>query len=325
MRDMKGDGNGVGLGASYRRRSIGDSVYLRRLRLYLGALRPWSFTASLGPVLLGVALFYKLNDNYDFTILFFTVLCALSVHGAGNLVNTYYDYVRGIDSQKKSDDRTLVDHILNPQDVSNLGAVCYVIGCFSFLVLCYLSSSFVPHLALLYFGGLSSSFLYTGGLGLKYLALGDILIFITFGPLTVLFAYLAQGGSLNWSPLLYAIPIAFNTEAILHANNMRDVSFDREAGIITLAILIGKSLSYLLLVLLLFLPYLIFLVLSIHFSSTFIILMPTIFYAFSIERQHRLEGTDITRKIALLNLLMSSLFITAILLSHTDNLPWSHS
>ena len=296
-----------------------------RLRLYLGALRPWSFTASLSPVLLGVALFYKLHETFNLYILICTVVCALSVHGAGNLVNTYYDYVRGIDSKKKSDDRTLVDHILNPQDVSTMGAVCYVVGCISFLILCCISPSPIPHLALLYFGGLSSSFLYTGGLGLKYLALGDIVIFITFGPLTVLFAFLAQGGSLNWSPLLYALPIAFNTEAILHANNMRDMVFDQEAGIITLAILIGKTFSYLLFVILLFFPYTLFLILSLHFSPYFLIVMPTIFFAFSLERKHRLEGEDITKQLALLNLIMSCCFITAILLSSPSYLPWTNT
>lgn len=38
------------------------------------------------------------------------------VHCAGNVVNTYYDYVKGIDN-RKSDDRTLVDHILTSDEV----------------------------------------------------------------------------------------------------------------------------------------------------------------------------------------------------------------
>ncbi len=49
-----------------------------------------------------------------------------------------------------------------------------------------------PLLALLFFGGLSGSFLYTGGLGLKYIALGEVVVALCFGPLTVLYAFLAQ-------------------------------------------------------------------------------------------------------------------------------------
>lgn len=48
-------------------------------------------------------------------------------------------------------------------------------------------------LALMYFGGISSSFLYTGG-GFKYIALGDILIMVTFGPVSVLYSFIAQTG-----------------------------------------------------------------------------------------------------------------------------------
>lgn len=93
---------------------------------------------------------------------------------------------------KKSDDRTLVDRLLSPADVVTMGAVSYCIGCFGLLLLAALSSAPLEHLALVYFGGLSASFLYTGGLGLKYIALGDVAVMLTFGPVTVLFAYISQ-------------------------------------------------------------------------------------------------------------------------------------
>jgi len=73
-----------------------------------------------------------------------------------------------------------------------MGAVSYCVGCFGFLLLAAFSIAPLEHLALVYFGGLSASFLYTGGLGLKYIALGDIVHIVTFGPVTVLFAYISQ-------------------------------------------------------------------------------------------------------------------------------------
>ena len=52
-------------------------------------------------------------------------------------------------------------------------------------------------------------------------ALGDLIIIITFGPVTVLFAYISQIGSpahmenylfhMVLKPLLYALPLALNT------------------------------------------------------------------------------------------------------------------
>ena len=54
------------------------------------ALRPWSFSASLTPVLLGSVLAYNklaiLNESFQFIILILTLLITICVHGAGNLI-----------------------------------------------------------------------------------------------------------------------------------------------------------------------------------------------------------------------------------------------
>lgn len=82
-----------------------------------------------------------------------------------------------------------------------LGVVLYCLGCVCFIILVYLSPARMEHLALVYFGGLSSSFLYTGGIGFKYIALGDVMILIIFGPITLLFSYLAQSGQTEWATM----------------------------------------------------------------------------------------------------------------------------
>jgi len=299
----------------------GQHSLRQKLSSYLVALRPWSFTASLCPVALGSCLVYKALGTFNVWIFATTCICALSVHAAGNLVNTYFDYVKGVDS-KKSDDRTLVDHVLTPNDVVTMGAVSYCVGCACFMLLTFLSPSPMEHIALIYFGGLSGSFLYTGGLGLKYIALGDILIFLTFGPVTVLFAYIAQGGKLCAAPLLYAIPLALNTEAILHANNTRDMDNDREAGIITLAILLGKNGSYLLFVFLLFSPFISFAFLAVNFTKWFFLPLITLPFAFAAERQFR-KGllAHMPQTIAKLNLKLASCFICACALAEKSFLP----
>ncbi|XP_070260178.1 ubiA prenyltransferase domain-containing protein 1 isoform X2 [Myotis yumanensis] len=129
---------------------------------YVLALRPWSFSASLTPVALGSALAYRSQGVLDPRLLVGCAVAVLAVHGAGNLVNTYYDFSKGID-HKKSDDRTLVDRILEPQDVVRFGVFLYTLGCVCAACLYYLSALKLEHLALIYFGGLSGSFLYTGG------------------------------------------------------------------------------------------------------------------------------------------------------------------
>ena len=294
----------------------------KRFSSYWIALRPWSFVISLLPVCLGSILTYKVSGTFDILIFIITCFIALCVHAAGNLVNSYYDFVKGIDS-KKSDDRTLVDHILSVDDVVSLGGIFYTAGCIGFLFLTWLSPTKMEHLAMVYFGGLSGSFLYTGGLGLKYIALGDVLIFLTFGPLAVLFAFLSQGGHLSWIPLLYAIPLSINTVTILHANNTRDMEIDREAGIITLAILCGRTGSYAMFTLLLFAPYITLILMIVHCSRWFILPMLLILLAFKYERVFRQGQLESMPKlVGKLSLQFGVLYMLAIALTSNANLPF---
>lgn len=306
---MLNNGQTVSKGAPVRRTSGG----LMKLSSYVLALRPWSLSASLIPTLLGSTIAYKYPGSSDFNYitLFLTVLTVVSVHGAGNVVNTYFDYVKGIDN-RKSDDRTLVDHILSKDEVVSFGAMLYFAGCVGFILLANLSPAKMEHLALVYFGGLSSSFLYTGGIGFKYIALGDVLILIIFGPISVLFAFMSQTGHLEWATIYYAIPLALNTEAILHGNNTRDSESDRKVGIVTLAIIIGHTASHVLYAFLLFTPYIMFMVVSLKYSKWFMLPLVTLPNAFKIEKQFRSEDIhSVPRKTAKLNLFFGILYVVA--------------
>lgn len=195
-------------------------------------------------------------------------------------------------------------------------------GCVGFIFLAMLSPARMEHLALVYFGGLSSSFLYTGGIGLKYIALGDVLIMIIFGPISVLFAYMSQTGHVEWMTINYAIPLALNTEAILHSNNTRDSEADQKVGIVTLAILIGRTASHVLYALLLFAPYTMFVVLAVKYSVWFLLPLITLPQAFRIEKQFRNINTlqRVPRQTAKLNFFFGILFVFAIFF--TPELPF---
>ncbi|XP_056635620.1 ubiA prenyltransferase domain-containing protein 1 homolog [Diorhabda carinulata] len=306
---IQNNGQAVSKGAPVRTTSGG----LMKLSSYVLALRPWSLSASLIPTLLGSTIAYKYPGSSDFNYitLLLTVLTVISVHGAGNVVNTYFDYVKGIDN-RKSDDRTLVDHLLSKDEVVSFGAMLYFAGCVGFILLANLSPAKMEHLALVYFGGLSSSFLYTGGIGFKYIALGDVLILIIFGPISVLFAFMSQTGHVEWATIYYAIPLALNTEAILHGNNTRDSESDRKVGIVTLAIIIGHTASHVLYAFLLFTPYIMFVVVSLKYSKWFMLPLVTLPNAFKIEKQFRSKDIhSVPRKTAKLNLFFGILYVVA--------------
>lgn len=233
--------------------------------------------------------------------------------------------MRGIDTKQSGDDRTLVDKILNPEDIQWLGMLFYSIGIAGFLILCFLSSAKMEHLALIFFCGLSSSFLYTGGLGLKYMAFGDIIIFLTFGPVTVMFSFLTQAGQLSVVTLLYAVPLALNIIAILHANNTRDMESDNKAKIVTVAILLGWLGSYILFLVLLFLPYLLLVQAGLHISKWLFLPVLTCKEAFNIEREFRGKVLNtVPQKVAFLNFQMGVLYVIAVFLTEKSALPMLH-
>lgn len=135
-----------------------DDTYVKK---YLTALRPWSFSASLTPVIIGTIIGWKELQTVNIFAAILASISVLSVHGAGNLVNTYYDFIRGIDTDE-SDDKTLVHKILTSDEVVRFGVIIYSVGCISFLGTALLSPARIDHLALLFFAGVSGSFLYTG-------------------------------------------------------------------------------------------------------------------------------------------------------------------
>ena len=93
------------------------------------------------------------------------------------------------------------------------------------------------------FGLLSAIFYTAKPLALKYKALGDIQVIISFGLGMTLGAYIVQTKEFSYMPLLFSIPIGLLIDAILHSNNIRDINFDGKFGVKTLPILVGEKTS----------------------------------------------------------------------------------
>lgn len=322
----------------------------------LAALRLWTFSASLTPVALGATLSYRAQGDFSASLFLLTVGAVLAVNGAGNMVNSYFDYMRKLESprsptllngehrggggtvqrsngvgtgaevrqrraigsgERGSPEERLSQHQLDQAALVNYAAYLYGFGMLCMLLLMALSKAKSEFIAALFFGGLSSSFVYTGGIGLKYYILGDLLVIFTFGPLSMLFLYGVQSAHFPLGPLILALPSALSTEAILHSKHLREVEEDKKAGVISLAVLLSKQGSYFLLTLLLFLPYLLFAVFATQYSLLLGLPLLTMPYAFQLERSLREMGPSraISVKAAKLNAAVSSLFIVGCLLA----------
>ncbi|MBK7158225.1 MAG: 1,4-dihydroxy-2-naphthoate octaprenyltransferase [Ignavibacteria bacterium] len=219
------------------------------LKLWLMAARAYSFPASIIPVLFGSMLAVVLNPGlqFNFVNFFLTLAGCVLVQVGTNIINDIFDYDKGID---KEDKELGIPH--GGSMVLSLGyvsmkqmktwavislAVAFLIG----LYLYTQAGSWILYLSL--FGLLSAIFYTAKPLALKYKALGDIQVIISFGLGMTLGAYIVQTGTFSYMPLLFAIPLGLLIDAILHSNNIRDIKFDGKFGVKTLPILIGEKLS----------------------------------------------------------------------------------
>ncbi len=203
--------------------------------------RAYSWPASLVPVIVGTVAAAR-ESGISWPAFWLTLAAALLTHSAANLANTYFDWRNGVDKAETADDRGILDGLIGgraaPYVAVSMFAAAGLIG----LWLAW--SRAVPELIVLGAAGFALAWFYTAdGAAYKYRALGDIGVFLAFGPLITGGAALIQSGSMEARPFLLSVPVGLLIVAILHANNMRDAADDRAAGISTLAIKAGPAAS----------------------------------------------------------------------------------
>jgi len=221
---------------------------------YIIASRPWSFTAAIIPILLTTAVLQQSFLSLSFIRI---LLMGIFVQAGANLSNTYFDYISGVDKKNEQcGDRTLVDKIISPSNLLLLSILCYMIGIGSVATLLIAADS-TQTLHLIFSAGILLAFFYTAQpLALKYIALGDVVIFFCFGPLLMQATSLILIQRTDVSLYYYSISVGLLTEAILHANNSRDIKADKLSGILTLANLVGLRMSFIIYISLLMGAYL---------------------------------------------------------------------
>lgn len=283
---------------------------------HLISARLWIFPVPLSAVILGSCLAYKDTGTIHSSVLILQVVCLTAALALTNLLNTYFDFINNIDGPT-SDDRTLVNKVLAPEEVLHSSGVALLISSVSFALIVLLTPVPTWHILPLFVAGISAGVLYTAGFQLKYRALGDATVFFACGMVSVLFVYLSQGGHLSSIPsiLFYSLPLGLNVTGALHCNNTRDLEVDSQKGLSTVAILLGRRGSYLYFLLLIFSSFLLFVQMAIFQSVWFLLPVLSIWSAVDCERNYY-KGSfeNLVQKVAQLNLLQMILYVTAWLL-----------
>ncbi len=167
-------------------------------------------------------------------------MCALLIQIGTNLANDYFDYEKGADrSGRLGPTRVTQAGLVTPTQMKR--AVILVFGLAVavgvFLVLRGGWPVIIIGLLSILFG-----VLYTAGpLPLGYHGLGELFVFIFFGPVAVGGTYYVQAMDINSIVLWAGVPPGLFSVAILTVNNLRDIDSDRRVGKKTLAVRFGRT------------------------------------------------------------------------------------
>lgn len=213
---------------------------LKKIKIWIRATRAPSFTASLVPILVTVALSLYYRSKPDWRLLPLIVTCSILFHAGTNLINDYFDFEKGLDKNNSfGSNHVLNDAILKPKQILIAGRISFVIGFLLGLILVYFRGLPMIILGLI---GLAGGYCYTARpIAYKYIGLGDLFVFLLMGPLMVMGAYFALTGIYDKRVLFVSFPVGFLVTAILNSNNIRDITYDKEINIKTFAGLIGEK------------------------------------------------------------------------------------
>lgn len=220
----------------------------------IGLLRLWAVTAATIPVVLGAVL-AAATGHFSWVILTVTLLSGLFLQTACNVLNSYGDYLSGVDTVEHPPNAPqIVYHQVTLRTALYIGSTLLLLGTLFGIIAAALSSW---HLLWFAAAGIAGTALYTTGIRYKYLGVGVPLVMLLMGILMVLASYYAHTTTLSWRALLVSLPVACHVGVILHGNDLRDVKRDKLANIKTTAILLGAKRAPQLFVALHLLPYLI--------------------------------------------------------------------
>lgn len=255
---------------------------MNKFKLWFRIVRPQTLFASLVPVLVGLYSVHVSGDTvtaeHPVTVGVVTAVCALSLQILSNLINDYYDFVRGSDKKGRAGfKRALAEGEVTGNQM--LVAVCITLG---IAVLTGLYLVFEGGLPILLIGGSAILFawLYTAtSHSLSYLGIADIFVFLYYGVV-------ASAGTAYLQTHSF-VPAAFHAGAVcglismcvLMINNLRDIEDDRAAGKRTLPVRFGKrAAEFIMLVEVLLMPVFAWLAFGLS-PAMFVIAAAAILYA----------------------------------------------
>ena len=211
---------------------------MKNVLLWFRIVRPQTLFASLCPVI--VALLTMNETVVSWTIAWVTIVCALGLQILSNLINDYYDFVRGTDKKGRAGfKRALAEGEVSENQMRRACLVTLAICIISGL---YLVANWGWVILAIGVTALLFAWLYTAtSHSLSYLGIADIFVFLYYGVIASSGTYFLQTGGFSWEVFFAGAVCGLISMCVLLINNLRDMDDDRLAGKRTLPVRFGKK------------------------------------------------------------------------------------
>jgi 1,4-dihydroxy-2-naphthoate octaprenyltransferase len=199
------------------------------------ATRPWSLVMTFISVSLAGILAYG-SGSFNILLFLGTMVGLMLAHLASNMANDYFDVKHGVD-KVESPTSQYRPHPLLTGEIPRGSFKKAVIGMYVLALIFALALAWIRGSTVLVFTGLGLFFglFYTADpVVYKRRSLGELAVFMVWGPLMVGGSYFVLTGSVDYAPMLVSTPIGLLVALVLLANNLRDVEYDREVGVETI-------------------------------------------------------------------------------------------
>jgi 1,4-dihydroxy-2-naphthoate octaprenyltransferase len=215
------------------------------IKAWLHAARLRTLPLSLSGIIVGTGLAAVL-DAYNGQIFAFALLTTIGFQVLSNFANDLGDSQKGTDNaQRVGPARAIQSGQLTARQMK-IGM--WLVGIFSLLSAFYLIKLSIPNLSttaiytyvILAILCIAAAITYTVGKNAYgYRGLGDIMVFIFFGLVSVIGVFMLYGEAFEWIVLFPAISIGLWSTAVLNLNNLRDIHNDAQMNKRTMVVKLG--------------------------------------------------------------------------------------
>jgi 1,4-dihydroxy-2-naphthoate octaprenyltransferase len=216
-----------------------------KIKAWLNAARLRTLPLSVSGIIVGSGLAAVL-DKWDGLIFSLARLTTIGFQVVSNFANDLGDSQKGTDNEHRVGPKRTIQAGLLSQEEMKIGIfITVLISISSAVSLIYISADNLSSQAFLIYMVLAglcilAAITYTVGKNAYgYRGLGDLMVFIFFGLVSVLGVFQLYGLSFEWLALFPAITIGLWSTAVLNLNNLRDIENDRKSKKNTMIVQLG--------------------------------------------------------------------------------------